>query len=309
MIESKYCVDFHVHHSDETALTIIETAKTKNIKGLALIGKLEFSSYIRKYINEGEKMGIVVIPGVESPAISRNNDIFDLISIGSNPEAPSVSNIWLDNNRTKMNIELAQDEKLFFESVGFKFEGLIDKDLFLFNSIMQGFISTPGFRLCELITRNPINERKLLGYKLKEFELWNKTVEKYSRKPLFDNKQMLEAKFLYNYLFIENKPSFILGPRTSQKTFDLVHEAGGVVLYSPEGNFNLDSWKHLIKEGVNGIMAWHGGKLGLKSNGNTDIPIDIILDARKKGLLVLGGSDYTHWKNDWQMGIGREVCL
>jgi len=80
-----------------------------------------------------------------------------------------------------------------------------------------------------------------------------------------------------------------------------VHEGGGVVLYSPEGSFDSSTWGKLLEMNVDGIMGWHGGALGGNKRKN-DIPLSVIKNARRRDLLVLGGSDYQ--KKDWLIGNG-----
>ena len=49
-------------------------------------------------------------------------------------------------------------------------------------------------------------------------------------------------------------------------------------------------------------MAWHGGRMGTDQD-QPDIPLDVIKECRRDGLLVLGGSDYQDL--DWKVGTGN----
>ena len=48
-------------------------------------------------------------------------------------------------------------------------------------------------------------------------------------------------------------------------------------------------------------MLWHGSTL--KSPNGVALS-DVVADIKKRGLLILGGSDYDPTKNHWQIGIG-----
>ncbi len=301
------CVDFHVHHSDPTAISIIDSAKEKGIVGLALAGKLEFSSYIYEYINYGEQVGVTIIPGVEEEGLSPTGDNFDLISLGFDPEKPSVNKIWLDRNRIQKKARLAQLEKNHFESNGFTFDGITEDETLTLENVMSGKSNTIGSSLCDLMAENPLNSKQILEYKLSEFDLWTETEKEYgSKSPYNKNPQKLDGKFLFEYFFRKYRPDFIAKSDPSVKIIDTVHKANGVVLYSPEGKFKLEIWNTLLAEGIDGIMAWHSNRLGQKhTDGSIDIPKEVIINTRKKGLLVLGGSDYTYSKNDYQLATGK----
>jgi hypothetical protein len=152
---------------------------------------------------------------------------------------------------------------------------------------------------CQLLMKVPGNKNLIDQIHSGNKELAKELYEYYgNRDPYVDNPQLLEAKLLWNVLF---KPpqgkGYIPILWKSQKFVDTVHKAGGVVLYSPESNFNKNTWDMLQNQGIDGIMAWHGGRL--ETDKGT------VIDARRKGLLVLGGSDYHPEKNDWKIGEGN----
>ena len=121
------------------------------------------------------------------------------------------------------------------------------------------------------------------------------------------NLRRQHGKFLYQLFFDIGMSGYNLIMKnvdevgSVQKVLEVVHQAGGVVLYSPEGNFREDIWQELRKLGIDGIMAWHGGRLGFNME-NRDIPCGTIKCAIRDKLLILGGSDYQ--QKDWLVGSG-----
>ena len=130
----------------------------------------------------------------------------------------------------------------------------------------------------------------------------------------------LVAKFLYEHLMAFGKEGFnytksgiSFEPLSAVEVVRIIHQVGGGVLYSPEGGYNQKIWNRLIEMGIDGIMGWHGNKLGVEQRNSlqsiiADTPIDVIIEARKGGLLILGGSDAQG--GDWVLGKGNgQMCI
>ena len=109
---------------------------------------------------------------------------------------------------------------------------------------------------------------------------------------------------MYELHFGPGKPGRLLARDSAEDLVKIVHDCGGVVVYSPEGNFDQSVWNKLVDIKIDGVMAWHGSRLG-KDRKGIDTNLNAIKSARKLGLLVLGGSDYDPRKQDWELGVGR----
>lgn len=107
-----------------------------------------------------------------------------------------------------------------------------------------------------------------------------------------------EKNWLYRILF---RPGhglvFFYSQTPTEQLITQIHQAGGIVLYSPEDHFHPQIMQFLLENKIDGVMGWHGGKL-------TDLPITWIKKLRRQAKLILGGSDFDPVKDHWQPGTG-----
>jgi hypothetical protein len=116
-----------------------------------------------------------------------------------------------------------------------------------------------------------------------------------------DKPELLDREFLRRHYFDVGKEGFVPIQLTAADFINLIHRAGGAVLLShepPKNPFTWEVWDQLKDLGIDGITAWHGGKLDKQI-------VAACLRLRKEGYLTLGGSDHDPEKNHWQVGVGK----
>lgn len=291
--------DFHIHYTDVSAREVLEEAKKNGLSSVALVGRAEISKDIKELINYGERLGIRVFSGVEYLAKIGESEFVELICLAFDPNHPKIKKYFGKDSekQIKLNIEVARKQKELLERKGFTFEGMDINQKNLLSDLLAGKIAEKAIRFCELVTSNKANYdkvRQLIGNHPTEWKEINTT---YSEKPGYKGfPTRLQSKFLWSFFFATGREGYVPVLTSASEIINSIHAAGGVVLYSPEGEFNEAIWNKLVEFGVDGIMGWHGGKL--------EIHKDTIRTARQKGLLILGGSDFNPSKNDWQIGVG-----
>jgi len=299
MVESKpKNVDFHVHYDDVNVNGVLVKAANSNTTAIGLIGRGEYSLHLDVIISEGKKMGVEVIPGVENVSTVGNQAV-DLIALGFDYTSPAVLTYWGKDSKkqVKINQEVAHKQKEFLESKGYKITPQDQFQMELLNKILGGEITEKAINFCWIVTSNPENEALVKQEKITHKEEWQEVSKKYGNRPGYvEDPVRLESKFLWSVYFEAGKEGFVPVLLSSDKVINVIHKAGGIVLYSPEGKFDKKLWEKLIDQGVDGIMGWHGGKFRLEK--------DILLDIKHRGLLILGGSDYNPDLNHWQPGVG-----
>lgn len=296
--------DFHVHYTDNTAKEIIDKAKSRQVVVLGLVGRAEYSSKIGEYVTYGEEVGVRVIPGVEYKARLDGGSV-DIICLDFDPNHPAIINYFAkDNSRQQgINQEVAAKEKEFLETQGFNFDNLTAEDQKEMARLLEGDEADKAIKICRIGVN--ANQKLLAKLKASYPERWIEVQREHGIKPFYQgDPKRLEAKFLYQMYFAdENKPGFqyAIAPYVTEvgKIIEATQKAGGIVLYTPEGKFNLQTWNRLIELGIDGVMAWHGNRIELSRS--------VIVSARKQGLLILGGGDYDPAKNHWRIGTGDET--
>lgn len=315
-IEFVPSVDFHVHYSGKTAQgteeeiaeatvvtvkKIITDAANKGLCAIALVGRAEIIDNFEQFRAIAEARRIELIPGVEYTVSvhTPNSDKpfhVDLINLGFIPEHPSVRQYFGKEEMLAQNSDIARKQKDFLQSQGMQFEGISDQDDELMERLLAGKITEKAIKFCQVSVRNDRNSELVELLKRKYVADWQKVIELYSGKKGYETLEELDAKFLWWIYFRIGQPGHIPVQSDSKKIVSAIHEAKGISLYSPEGEYNQSVWNTLQDQEIDGLMAWHGKRL--------EIPRNVIWAARKSGLLILGGSDYNPEKNDWQIGEG-----
>lgn len=291
-------VDFHVHYENGNTFSpecLFEEAKRNEIVTLALIGRLELSDDLDRYINIGKNFGIEVFTGVEYP-VRIGGVLVDLIAVGFDHNNCKIKHLFGKSERKKDNAQVARYQKEFLENKGFVVEGASDEDKELLEKLLGGEISEKAIRFCSIVVQNSQNQKILARLKSENNNLWHKIYDKYNSRPGYTEIQNIGAKFLWTIFFDFGKPGYLPIQNSATNIVDVVHNARGVVLYSPEDRFDGDVWDNLCSIGIDGIMGWHGSKLEINKR--------LIAEIREKRLLILGGSDFHPQKNEWKVGIG-----
>lgn len=307
-------VDFHTHANPlelESGKHVVDIAILNNIKAIAIFAREQVLSYYDELIEYGKENKIDVFTGVETLSIIDGKPV-ELICIGF--DAQKIAHEGLFSSH-KSNIKIAQLQKEFLESKGFSFDQTQnDHDLELLDSVMKGMVGEKAIRLCQILTRNDVMQSRISELISQNVELWEKVFSTYSQVDSYkDDPSKLNAKFLYLLYFDVKKEGFEYVSNkfdeyipTVGTLISTIHNACGLVLYSPEGDFNSEIWEKLLTEDVDGIMGWHGASLGFELE-RRDIPSDVIRDCIKKDLLILGGSDFNN--GDWRLGSGSNDKL
>ena len=299
-------VDFHVHITADTALRIIDDAAEMGIEAIAILSRVAPVIDTYEAVQYGIEKGVQVFNGVEVVAVLNDRTV-ELIAIGFDEISPALDSIWGAESNTNRNKLIAQRQIKMFENNGFTFSELSDEEQTRLETVKSGAVNEKAIELCKILVRSGNRENNLLIQELQkeENDLWSLVQEKVQDSEYYKEKpDRVTAKFIYECFFGPGKPGRNLGLTKSEEFIKTIHDGGGVVLYSPEGTYNDKDWETLQKYGVDGIMAWHGNRLGINES-EIDIPKYRIVEARKKGLLVLGGSDYDPNKEDWKLGIGQ----
>lgn len=306
---TKERADFHVHynvHDPEATKRIIDEASGKNVVVLGLVGRLGMSDMLAEIIEYGKEKEVKILPAVEYPALIDTQAV-DLLAIAFDYQNEGIKKLFSPLENRGRNAMIAQNQKVFLEGKGFLFDSLQDDEQQILSRLLEGRIDEKAIEFCKLVVKNKLNKVRLQLLKEEMREDWEFVKQKYgSNLPYKDDPQEFDAKFLW-YLYFrpphgegfkaQGGGSAELKLKPAAGIVATIHEADGVVLYSPEGKFDGKIWEHLKIIGVDGIMAWHGDRMELDRS--------TVREIRKEGYLILGGSDYDPKKNEWGIGVGK----
>lgn len=304
MSERPKRVDFHIHYNpadERTAYDAIKIASERNIIAMTVLARSEISGNIDAFIEYGEDLGVTVVPGVEFLA-KLGDESVNFILLGFNHNNEKIKE-YFGRDGISQNKKRAHFQRDFLISKGFILEGLDDDKRILLARLLSGEISEKAINFCNIVASLPVNVDVINELKTNYYFDWQSTVNRYGNKLNYSDPIKLCGKFLYEHFFQVGCEGYQEVRTDSKKVIEFVHHAGGVVLYSPEGEFRMTHWKDLLSQEVDGIMAWHAGLIGANGKNIPDIQRNVIIETRRKGLLVLGGSDYQ--QKDWEIGIGN----
>ena len=314
-------VDFHAHYDPENPVesgkSVIDAASESGVVAVALLARDKSGSWFSELIKYGVARGVNIIPGIETNVFVDGGET-DLICLGFDYNNPEIRKCF---GATEKNMEIARLQTQFFKGLGFVFDKLSDVDQQLMDQLLNGEISEKAINFCRIIARTEGNKEVVIRMASENSDLWQKVINKYLDSQNYIGRgDELVAKFLYEHLMAFGKEGFnytksgiSFEPLSAVEVVRIIHQVGGVVLYSPEGGYNQKIWNRLIEMGIDGIMGWHGNKLGVEQRNSlqsiiADTPIDVIIEARKGGLLILGGSDAQG--GDWVLGKGNgQMCI
>ncbi len=299
-------VDFHIHYDpmdEKSAFSAIDVAQKRNVIAMTLLARSEVSPNFSRFIDYGDKRGVEVVPGVEHLVVEKGKSI-DLICLGFNPYDQNIQEYFGQQAGRLQNIRFAKFQINFLESKGFDLSNLSAEQFDLLKRILHGEITEKAIKLCEIVSGVETNHILIERLKRENQKEWSEVVDKYSHMPNYKgDRRRLTAKFLWTVFFDVDKEGFIPISKNTEKVINIVHSAGGVVLYSPEGSFNQEIWDKLKGIGIDGVMAWHAAGLGQSGRNVPDVPWSVARECRKRQLLILGGSDYQ--QKDWEIGVGN----
>lgn len=300
-LEHKPSVDLHVHYTEETVYSIIDTAKQKNVRAIALVGRLQISDNFDKFQSYGQEQGVDIISGVEY-TVRINGCRSDLIALGFENNHHRTRSYFGIEEQMELNRVIAAHQEEFLKTNGFKFANLLEYELELLERLRTGKESEKAIKFCQLVVRSKVNAGLIEELKCNYNQDWQQVIYDNGQKEWYkNNPDALDAKFLYTIYFHFGKPGYIEVTGLPSNTIDAIHDSGGVVLYSPEGNFRQDVWEKLQDYNIDGIMGWHGSYL--------ELPYSITKSALRQNMLILGGSDYHPHLNEWQVGDGDTGTL
>lgn len=304
-------VDLHVHYDTlkekESVEKVIDMAESGGIIAIGLLARERVSSNFDSFILMGKQKGVDIVPGVEHFALINGSDV-DLICLGFDPNHQEIQAYFGEEGERERNKKIASIQVDFLVQNGFNFDKIKEEDSYLFDLIVRGGVTEKAIYLCRILAKTNNNRHVLSRLKIENSELWQKVISTFSKREDYDKMYKLEAKMMYELLFAKDGPGFTYTLDRMGKdrgniddAIRAVHVAGGVVLYSPEGNYSDVVWDIIQEKGADGLMVWHGSKMGYDGK-NTDVPTGVIIKARIDGKLVLGGSDYQG--ADWKSGEG-----
>jgi len=291
-------VDFHVHLNPEDSLeSLANAAKRTNVVGMAVIVRNSLPPDIDSKIQYLETNGIKTIPGVEFSNVVGDAQV-DLVALGFKTDDSDLQHFFGPSE--EKNSEIVKRQKKFLESKGFKVQP-VETDTerqILLDQLVAGKNPVRAFNLCKIIVSNPENSQLIDLLKVEHPDVYQEIYKRSFSETYLQDPNTFLAKFLFECFFTKDKEGFIPTDNLEER-MKAVHNAGGVVIYSPEetkGGFQTEVFNELLELGIDGVYGWHGGKLILTR--------EQIKAIRKKGLMILGGSDYDSAKSHWQIGLG-----
>lgn len=290
-------VDFHVHFKDDSVAvrSLLQEARKSEVVAVGLLGRLALSDQIEDYIRIGEETGVIVYPGVEY-SVWEENKLIDLICLAFDPKNPLVRNLFGKQESKAENAKLAQKQKEFLEGRGLIIDPKEIEDKNLLKMLLDGEISEKAINFCRLVAKDYVN-RFRINVLMDDYPSFWAESRRFDLLSCGDKKYEEIAKFLYKLYFSQGRAGYVRVQQSSECVVNAVHSGRGVVLYSPEGKFDEIVWNNLLKVGVDGIMGYHGKRC-------SELNLATALNISRKGLLILGGSDFNPEKNDWQVGVG-----
>jgi|CXWL01.1.fsa_nt_gi hypothetical protein len=307
-------VDFHVHyypekiarhagaHSNqfdpETEKTI-EKIISCGIEYVGLLGRIsapakEATEQIRLRL---EAHGINALFGTEYLALLpeqirhlTSNGLVEVVCLGFDHDSPKIKEKFGPDDAA-FNARVARDYIARLARLGFDLSPGTPEHSQILIRLLEGKIPNKSDYLALIISENVDKNREIISRLEREHGPFTDIDRR-------NNGFTPLKNWLYRLLF--KLPSGIVASyhqTPANEIIELVHQANGVVLYSPEGRFNSEIMTYLLLQGIDGAMAWHGGKMD-------EIPVEWAKKLIRDRKLILGGSDHDPVKDDWQPGIG-----
>lgn len=315
MSSERHNADLHIHYNPdkirrynevnpgtldpETEATIkkIIAGKVKyvGIIGRTVVGTQEIIDRIKTRLESHRTQSIF---GMEYHAVLppdlrhlTPNGFVDLICLGFDHNYPDVQKEFGPDS-TELNARIVKEYLDKLSRLGFNLEPQTGSQKETLKNLKEGRITNRADHLSLLILELAEQNKDVIAALEQKYGPANKVDKR-------DNGFSPQKNWLYRLLF--QAPAGLASAYFQKQPdvlISLIHQAGGVTLYSPEEKFKPEIMEYLLTLGIDGVMGWHGAKL-------EDVPISVIKSLRKTGKLILGGSDYDPIKDDWQPGSGK----
>lgn len=305
MSRERKSVDFHIHsRSGEqefvSGMNIIDAAAARNVVAIGLLGRSELPDNYGELERYGQQKGVEVFIGVEGCAMV-GEERADFVFLGFSETDPTIQKLWGKEENIQRNVELANRQVDLLESKGFRLrdDHSSTEARNLLVEVLSGKVGEKAIRICQAAVLISSNAATLDDLKAAHLQKWRAVQTKHGGKPFYqDNPNLLEAKFLYELYFdFGTEGRALVEPEDINVIAKTVRDAGGVVLYSPEGRNGKQVLDQLLEQAIiDGVMGWHAGRLELSKSE--------IKRIKKAGLIILGGSDFDPKRDHWQIGTG-----
>lgn len=280
--------------------TTIEKIIASNIKYVGIVGRTVVGTpeIIDRIKTRLEKHEVQAIFGMEYHAVLPPDlrhltpkGFVDLICFGFDHNSSKIQKEF-GSDSTELNARIVKEYLDKLSKLGFNLKPQTEKQEETLKNLKEGRITNRADHLSLLILELAEQNKDVIAALEHKYGPANEVDRR-------GNGFSPQKNWLYRLLF--QAPDGLVSTyfqRQPDALISLIHQAGGVVLYSPEEKFKPEIMEYLLTLGIDGVMGWHGAKL-------EDVPISVIKSLRKTGKLILGGSDYDPIKDDWQPEVGK----
>ncbi len=292
--------DFHVHLGDREDADIVREALDNHVTVVAVMDRgIVRIEKVRRLVALGEKAGIIIVPGVECfteiQDKSGKTAPFELIGLDFNLGSPTLFNDFdprgeVYSGRHDVKVTFQRE---FLENQGFNMTPN-EQTQSMWDIVNSAQILDTAVRLCGIAAQDKATISRLIQSTKFQSELESH----HSHRPQ-DRGDL--AKFLYWKYFAYGTPGYKKWHPEPKTIIDSIKKSEGVVLLAHprfqhvQGDLTiLDVMADIFKLGIDGLEGW--------DHGNLDIELAIM--ARRRGLLVLGGSGRDISYNNRILGRG-----
>lgn len=294
----EYKSDFHAHITNpENTLSLIEKAKRDGISSIGMIGRGVLPLLDETIVADGKKNNINIRFGVEE-IFSIDGERKDFIIFDIDPHNPEILKTYGQEAIKQLSLNILKKQINFLGKQGLIVSEYDEISKITIEKLKEGEIYEKAITLCRLVEQNPQNTTLIK-------ELWELHRNEFTQtyKDSSANLTKPTPKFLWWLYFASGKPGYFNQEQDLTETAKMVHEAGGLLIFSPESDDPNEEIKKIMtsRDYIDGVMGWHGDKLFLSKQ--------VIRWLRTKGKIILGGSDYNPLRdgeeNQWLLGIGK----
>lgn len=303
--------DLHVHYDTLHNGQLLQTATQNRVVVLGALqrGMVQMDK-MAELVEQGEALGITVLPGAEIFFKTPAGYHFELIALGFDPQNPRLHD--LIDPRGNSNLSMTR-EKVAFQSRFLQQQlGLdlspVPQNQAILDKVHSGETAETAYYLSLAATLNPANEKTLEQY---TSERSGKIWQHYQRRPQ-DQGDLARVLYWLHFsadsavrpdLKAESTYRVWGDPLDPRKFIEVVREANGVVVIAhphfQHVNGEPPPYKflpELLQLGVDGLEGYYA----------TPLQADLAKIAKEAGKLVLGGSGYdpSYHPSNRKLGFG-----